>query len=85
LRNFYLRGALIDLAEVLVVKNGKNELLILVQVLINHPPQPPTPNKQIEAPFQSNQKPREYVQQQQQTAKESTTVRTTESTTKHKT
>jgi len=41
LRNFYLRGALIGLAEVLVVKNGKNELLILVQVLINHPRHPP--------------------------------------------
>lgn len=40
MRNFYLRGALIGLAEVLVVKNGKNELLILVQVLMNHPPHP---------------------------------------------
>jgi hypothetical protein len=30
-----VRGALIDHAVVLVVKNGKNELLILVQVLLN--------------------------------------------------
>ncbi len=71
MRNFYLRGALIDLAQVLVVKNGKNELLILVQVLINHPPQTPHPQQTNWGPFQSNQKPREHVQQQQQqTAKD---------------
>lgn len=73
MRNFYLRGALIELAEVLVVKNGKNELLILVQVLINHPPQHPPQQQTNWGPVSIQPKTKRIFVQQQQTEKESIT------------